>query len=42
MVCSTVSNLTDISSNMATGRGRVEDADFAAETINLARMQILQ
>jgi len=39
---STVSNLTNISSNLAAGRGRIEDADFAAETTNLARTQILQ
>jgi len=39
---STVSNLTNISSNLAAGRGRIEDADFAAETTNLAKTQILQ
>jgi flagellin len=39
---STVSNLTNISSNLQAGRGRIEDADFAAETTNLARTQILQ
>lgn len=38
----TVSNLTNISSNLQAGRGRIEDADFAAETTNLARTQILQ
>jgi len=39
---STVSNLTNISSNLQAGRGRIEDADFAAETTNLAKTQILQ
>jgi len=39
---STVSNLTNISNNLAAGKGRIEDADFAAETTNLAKMQILQ
>ncbi len=39
---STVSNLTNISSNLQAGRGRIEDADFAAETTTLAKTQILQ
>jgi flagellin len=39
---STVSNLTNISSNLQAGRGRIEDADFAAETTSLAKAQILQ
>jgi flagellin len=39
---STVSNLTNISTNLEAGRGRIEDADFAAETTNLAKTQILQ
>jgi flagellin len=39
---STVSNLTNISSNLQAGRGRIQDADFAAETTNLAKTQILQ
>jgi flagellin len=39
---STVSNLTNISSNLEAGRGRIEDADFAAETTALAKSQILQ
>jgi flagellin len=34
---STVSNLTNISSNLQAGRGRIEDADFAAETTSLAQ-----
>jgi uncharacterized protein (UPF0333 family) len=32
---STVSNLTNISNNLTAGRGRIEDADFAAETTSL-------
>lgn len=39
---STVSNLTNIVTNLEAGRGRIEDADFAAETTSLARTQILQ
>jgi flagellin len=38
----TVANLTNISTNLEGGRGRIEDADFAAETTNLAKTQILQ
>ena len=39
---STVSNLTNISLNLETGRSRIEDADFAAESTNMAKAQILQ
>jgi flagellin len=39
---STVNNLTNIVSNLQAGRGRIQDADFAAETTNLAKTQILQ
>jgi len=39
---STVSNLTNISANLSAGRGRIQDADFAAETTSLAKSQILQ
>jgi flagellin len=39
---STVKNLTNIVTNLEAGRGRIEDADFAAETTNLAKAQILQ
>jgi len=38
----TVSNLTNVSNNLQAGRGRIEDADFAAETTSLAKSQILQ
>jgi flagellin len=39
---STVSNLTNISTNLEAGRSRIQDADFAAESTNLAKSQILQ
>ena len=38
----TVSNLTNITNNLQAGLGRIEDADFALETTNLAKTQILQ
>ena len=38
----TVTNLTNIVTNLSEGRGRIEDADFAAESTELARSQILQ
>jgi flagellin len=38
----TVSNMTNISTNLSAARGGIEDADFAVETINLAKNQILQ
>jgi len=38
----TVANLTNVSSNLQAGLGRIQDADFAAETTNLAKTQILQ
>jgi flagellin len=37
----TVANLTNISSNLSAARGGIEDADFALETTNLAKNQIL-
>jgi flagellin len=39
---STISNLSNISENVAAARSRVQDADFAAETAALTRAQILQ
>jgi flagellin len=39
---STVGNLDQINVNLSASRGRIEDADFAQETGNLARNQILQ
>jgi flagellin len=38
----TVANLTNISTNLEAGRARIQDADFAAESTNLAKSQILQ
>ena len=38
----TVNNLTNISANLSAARGSIEDADFAIETTNLAKNQILQ
>jgi flagellin len=39
---STVTNLDQIRVNLMASMGRVEDADFATETGNLAKGQILQ
>jgi flagellin len=38
----TVNNLTNIAINLEAGKGRIEDADFAAESTSLAKSQILQ
>lgn len=38
----TVSNLTNVVINLEGGKGRIEDADFAAESTNLSKSQILQ
>ncbi|WP_295179996.1 flagellin [Shimia sp.] len=38
----TVSNLTNVVINLEGGKGRIEDADFAAESTALAKSQILQ
>jgi flagellin len=38
----TVSNMTNVSTNLSAARGGIEDADFAVETTNLAKNQILQ
>ena len=38
----TIANLQQVSTNLAQAKGRIEDADFAAETSNLARTQVLQ
>jgi flagellin len=39
---STVSNLTNVAIQLEGGKGRIEDADFAAESTTLAKSQILQ
>ena len=38
----TVSNMTNVSTNLSAARGGIEDADFAVETTTLAKNQILQ
>lgn len=38
----TVSNLQGVSENLSAAKGRIVDADFASETAELARSQILQ
>ena len=38
----TIANLNNVATNLATAKGRIEDADFAAETANLARSHVLQ
>ena len=37
-----VANLQNVATNLQVAKGRIEDADFAAETANLARTQVLQ
>ena len=39
---STISNLSITAENLSAARSRIQDADFAAETANLTRAQILQ
>jgi len=39
---STISGLQAVSENLAASRGRIQDADFAAETASLTKAQILQ
>jgi flagellin len=39
---STIANLQTTSENMSASRSRIRDTDFAAETANLTRAQILQ
>jgi flagellin len=39
---STIANLTTTAENLTASRSRIQDADFAAETANLTRSQILQ
>ena len=38
----TIANLAQVATNLSLAKGRIEDADFAAETSNLARTQVLQ
>ena len=37
-----ISNMQNVATNLSMAKGRIEDADFAAETSNLARVQVLQ
>lgn len=37
----TVNNLSNVATNLSAGHGRIEDADFATESTELARTQIL-
>ena len=39
---STISNLQTSSENVSAARSRIQDTDFAAETANLSRNQVLQ
>ena len=39
---STIANLNQVRVNLSASKGRIEDTDFAAETGNLAKYQILQ
>jgi flagellin len=39
---STIANLSNVSENVSAARSRIQDADFAQETANLTRTQILQ
>ncbi|GAA79447.1 flagellin [Pseudoalteromonas sp. B131b] len=39
---STIRNQSNISENLSAARSRIKDTDFAAETANLTKMQILQ
>ena len=37
-----ISNLTNINTNLSAARGRILDADYAAETTKLAKQQIIR
>jgi flagellin len=39
---STIDNLSIVSENLSAARSRIQDADFAAETANLTKAQVLQ
>jgi len=38
----TIANLENVVTNLSQAKGRIVDADFATETANLARTQVLQ
>ena len=37
-----IANMQSVATNLSAAKGRIEDTDFAAETSNLARVQVLQ
>ena len=37
-----IANMENVATNLSAAKGRIEDADFAAETSNLSRVQVLQ
>ncbi len=37
-----IANMQNVATNLSMAKGRIEDADFAAETSNLSRVQVLQ
>ncbi len=39
---STISNLNSVNENVAASRSRIRDTDFAQETANLSKFQVLQ
>ena len=39
---STIANLQSVSENVSAARARIMDADFAAETANMTRAQVMQ
>ena len=39
---STINNMANIKENMTASRSRIQDADFAAETANLSKYQVMQ
>ena len=39
---STIANMDQVRVNLSASQGRIEDADFAKESANLARTQVLQ
>ena len=39
---STISNLQNVAENVTGARSRIQDTDFAAETANMSKSQILQ
>lgn len=42
LACATIQNLQTAGQNLSASRSRIQDADFAAETANLSRAQVLQ